>query len=595
MKQYKIHSIAIAVITSVLIAACGNITVPEAQPEADLYTASQARMVSLPAELDVNLGSHNAGLFEIADGWSNGDMFNATWRASQVNFGGGRMRLTLDWDSHGSNPPYQSGEYRTHGFYHYGLYEVRMRAARGDGVVSSFFTYTGPSDDQPWDEIDIEFLGKNTTQMQTNYYTNGVGGKEVMIDLGFDAADSFNNYAFEWLPDRINWYVNGQLVHTENGSKGPIPSHESKIMVNLWPGIGVDEWLNPFNNSNLPITAEYEWIRYTPYTESPIAVPGGPHEPGNQQPFHGSPMTIPGRIQAQDFDTGGSGIAYSDTTTANQGGSYRTNESVDIQPASDSAGGNYNVGWIAEGEWLEYTVNVSQSGIYDLHFRVASAVNGGALRAYMNGTDISGQVHFNGTGGWQNWTSVTAHGISLDSGQQTLRIAMEASNFNLNFIDFELKSSASPPSQNSPAGGNMISNGTFSNGDNSWFLGTYEGGGANLNTNDAGLVNIWNGGSQIWSVQLIQEGLSLEPGASYLVSFDAAAASNRSIDVSVNQSVSPWGSFSGSTSFTLSPEWNHYSMEFTMTDPYEPNARLELNLGRNSSNVHFNNISIVRL
>lgn len=220
------------------------------------------------ATLDADLSSHNSAIFEIANGWSNGGFFNTTWRESQVTFSsenGGRMALTLDWDSPGSDPPYRSGEYRTNDFYHYGLYEVRMRAARGDGVVSSFFTYTGPSDNQPWDEIDIEFLGKDTTRMQTNYFTDGIGGKEVYIDLGFDAADSFNDYAFEWLPDRINWYVNGVLVHTEDGSKGPIPSHESKIMVNLWPGIGVDEWLNPFDNSNLPITAEYEYIRYTPY------------------------------------------------------------------------------------------------------------------------------------------------------------------------------------------------------------------------------------------------------------------------------------------------------------------------------------------
>ena len=49
--------------------------------------------------------------------------------------------------------------------------------------------YTGPSDDDPWDEIDFEFLGYDTTKVQLNYYTDGVGGHEYMLDLGFDAYE----------------------------------------------------------------------------------------------------------------------------------------------------------------------------------------------------------------------------------------------------------------------------------------------------------------------------------------------------------------------------------------------------------------------
>lgn len=68
----------------------------------------------------------------------------------------------------------------------------RMQPISNPGVVSSFFTYTGPSDNNPWDEIDIEFLGKDTTKVQFNYYTNGVGGHEFLYDLGFDASESYH-------------------------------------------------------------------------------------------------------------------------------------------------------------------------------------------------------------------------------------------------------------------------------------------------------------------------------------------------------------------------------------------------------------------
>jgi endo-1,3-1,4-beta-glycanase ExoK len=75
--------------------------------------------------------------------------------------------------------------------------------------------------------------------------------------------------------------VDGNLVLTENGSRGPLPSTASKIMMNLWPGIGVDGWLGPFNG-NVPLVAQYDWVRFTPQgastpvpanTAIPTAVP----------------------------------------------------------------------------------------------------------------------------------------------------------------------------------------------------------------------------------------------------------------------------------------------------------------------------------
>ena len=85
-----------------------------------------------------------------------------------------------------------------------------MKAANCSGVISSFFTYTN----QPvWDEIDIEFLGKDMTRVQFNYYTNGVGGHEFYFDLGFDASEDFHEYAFDWQRDSITWYIDGKAVY----------------------------------------------------------------------------------------------------------------------------------------------------------------------------------------------------------------------------------------------------------------------------------------------------------------------------------------------------------------------------------------------
>src|SRR6516225_2269816 len=76
----------------------------------------------------------------------------------------------------------------------------------------------------------------------------------------------------------------------------------------------------------------------------------------------GGPTALPARIQAEDYDTGGENVGYYDTTPGNSGGQYRQDD-VDIETTTDTGGG-YNVGWIAAGEWLQYTVNVATSGTY---------------------------------------------------------------------------------------------------------------------------------------------------------------------------------------------------------------------------------------
>lgn len=196
-------------------------------------------------------------LFFASDGWTNGSCFDCGWYKQNTSFDGGVLNLTIDKD-HSGKYNYSGAEYRTTDFYHYGYYETSMQAIKNDGVVSSFFTYTGPSDNNPWDEIDIEILGKDTTKAQFNYYTNGSGNHEYMYNLGFDASEGFHTYGFDWQPDHITWYVDGKEVYTATSN---IPSTAGKIMMNTWNGIGVDGWLNPFDG-NTPLTARYQWVTY---------------------------------------------------------------------------------------------------------------------------------------------------------------------------------------------------------------------------------------------------------------------------------------------------------------------------------------------
>ncbi|WP_330676643.1 beta-glucanase [Butyrivibrio sp. DSM 10294] len=199
------------------------------------------------------LDYHDSSKFDMAT-WSNGGMFNCTFSPNNIAFRNGQMAITIDRNWQG----YTAGEYRTKNYYGYGLFQVNMKPIKNPGVVSSFFTYTGPSDGTKWDEIDIEFLGKDTTKVQFNYYTNGQGNHEYLYNLGFDASQSFHTYGFDWRQGSITWYVDGKAVYTATRD---IPTTPGKIMMNAWNGTGVDDWLDAYNGRT-GITAYYDWASY---------------------------------------------------------------------------------------------------------------------------------------------------------------------------------------------------------------------------------------------------------------------------------------------------------------------------------------------
>lgn len=250
-----------------------------------------------------DLETYDTTRWNKADGWCNPAGFDACWRADHITHTHSIMAITLDdvaCSGDCSDRSFSSGEYRTHDptgsgdeYYGYGCFEVRLKAAAGSGLITSFFTYNGGEWDTPpggnglHNEIDIEILGKDTTQMQVNFFANGTGNHEQMVPLGFDAALDFHNYAFKWTDTNTEWYVDGSFVTDTSEPTTPdaTPANGGphKIMMNFWP---VDPdypdlvaRAGPFTYTN-PLSAEYDWIKYTagsdcvPAGSGPSAPPG---------------------------------------------------------------------------------------------------------------------------------------------------------------------------------------------------------------------------------------------------------------------------------------------------------------------------------
>ncbi|SET21119.1 family 43 glycosylhydrolase [Stigmatella erecta] len=148
-------------------------------------------------------------------------------------------------------------------------------------------------------------------------------------------------------------------------------------------------------------------------------------------PYYGSPRAIPGVIQAEDYDNGGQGVAYSDGSPQNEGGAYRFGEGVDVGAIP---GGGYHVGWVSSSEWLEYTVNVASSGTYTVSARVATqTANGSSLRLAVDGQKV-GTLTVPNTGEWQTYTTVSTQ-VSLPAGTHVIQVRMGDA-FNLDHLTF---------------------------------------------------------------------------------------------------------------------------------------------------------------
>ncbi|MFK7945975.1 MAG: glycosyl hydrolase, partial [Saprospiraceae bacterium] len=236
---------------------------------------------------------------------------------------------------------------------------------------------------------------------------------------------------------------------------------------------------------------------------------------GDQLPFSGTPITIPGDFYAGDYDIfeggNGNGIAYQDVSINNEG-NYRTDEYVDAATVTNE--GN-TVGWIAAGEWLEYTIDVQQAGNYTLAFRYAcgNSAGGGPMNIESDGIVIKSGIGVSNTNGWNNWQTKTVNDIPLKSGRQILRLHFTSGELNVGKLTFTY---SSPLTYNQPiadAGANQIivlptSTGTLD------ASASTNGGGGNLTYNwtqiyGSSVLNISNNQTAQPTFSNLQEGVYL--------------------------------------------------------------------------------------
>lgn len=165
-------------------------------------------------------------------------------------------------------------------------------------------------------------------------------------------------------------------------------------------------------------------------------------------PFGGRGQTIPGRIEVENYDEGGHGIAYYDRTPdVNSGAGYRPGEGVDIKGMVVPPGkkswyksndGTPTVGWFFVGEWMHYSVEVTP-GVYDINVRYGTPIDGKALDLYLDGVLLA-SVPTPKTGEYTVWRTATVKNVKIEaSGRHLLRVQAAGKDLDeddINWVEF---------------------------------------------------------------------------------------------------------------------------------------------------------------
>ena len=176
---------------------------------------------------------------------------------------------------------YKGAEIYSNQSYTYGRYEIRMQVAKGDAVLSTFFTYKNGSEvgNTFWEEIDIEVFGKNNaTEWQSNIIL-GSSRPTIQAEKVHSAdsslAEAYHTYVLEWTPDYVAWFLDGTEVRRITGTSTVTSlTNAQSLRLNLWASSAVD-WVGQWDHSILPVYQFVNYIDYKAYNPETKTFEGG--------------------------------------------------------------------------------------------------------------------------------------------------------------------------------------------------------------------------------------------------------------------------------------------------------------------------------
>jgi hypothetical protein len=176
-------------------------------------------------------------------------------------------------------------------------------------------------------------------------------------------------------------------------------------------------------------------------------------------PYGAAPVAVPGIIEAENYDRGGEGVSYHDTTPGSISGQYRGDD-VDLLPSIDTAKGGYMVSYFDTGEWMVYTIEAATAGDYDLEVRASSGMDGSAYHIEIDGAAVTGRITVPNMGsGWDVFQWIGKQRVALTAGRHLLKVVSEQPWFGLDAIRLSTAAAATATATSQPGSNLLFSSG----------------------------------------------------------------------------------------------------------------------------------------
>ncbi len=348
-------------------------------------------------------------------GWGNNE--KQYYQAANTAIVNGELQITARKQTVGGMP-YTSSRLITKGRkeFTYGRIEARIKLPLGQGLWPAFWMLGGNISTVSWPrcgEIDImEQVNADSRSYGTVHWDNN-GHAEYGRSVA-NTPNVYHVYTIEWEPSYIRWFVDGVQFNEINIAGGAGGTEEFQkpffLLLNLavagnWPGQTVDE-------SKLPATMAVDYVRVYQKTTAPAPT---------------SSITL-------------------------QAEAANVNSGMVVENCSE---GGQNMGYIDARDYLVFNnVNFPTSGTYNIEYRVASGASGGTISCDLNGGATQlGSTAVPGTGGWQNWQTVSRQ-VTVNAGTYNFGVYAQTGGYNLNWVRITKASArgALPTAQASTSG-----------------------------------------------------------------------------------------------------------------------------------------------
>ncbi|OWP64150.1 glycoside hydrolase family 16 [Hymenobacter amundsenii] len=327
------------------------------------------------------------------NGWGNNE--RQYYQAANARAVNGELQITARRENVGGFA-YTSARMKTQGVreFKYGKVEARIKMPQGQGLWPAFWMLGGNIGQVGWPacgEIDVmEHINAENKVYGTVHWDNN--GHAQYSGNTATSPQNYHVYTIEWEPSYIRWFVDGIKYHEITIANNAGGTEEFQrpffLLLNLavggdWPGQTID-------NSRFPATMSVDYVRVYQQGVTP---------------------------------------AFSRQLEAE---AANVNNGMVVENCSE---GGQDMGYVDAGDYLVWNnINFPTSGTYNIEYRMASGAGGGTISADLNGGSIQlGSTTVGGTGGWQNWTTVSKT-VTINAGTYNFGIYAQSGGWNLNWV-----------------------------------------------------------------------------------------------------------------------------------------------------------------